>query len=118
MFCMKKILFPSFLIFVFYFPLFLFGNEKEISQTTCKQKEETVKTIYQLLPDSERSCTEIAKLVLTEEDEEGEKLDREYSELFLKVCELKRKKRSLDDIKENLGLSKPCNSLPNVSKKN
>lgn len=118
MFCMKKIIFPSFLILVFYFPLFLFGNEKETSQTICKQKEETVNTIYQLLPDSERSCAEIAKLVLTEEDEEGEKLDKEYSELFLKVCELKRKKRSLDDIKENLGLSKQCNSLPNVSKKN
>lgn len=118
MFCMKKIQLPLHLFFLVFFPLFLFGNEKEPSPTTCKQKEETVKTIFELLPESERSCTEIAKLVLTEEDEEGEKLDKEYNHLFLKVCELKRKKRSLDDIKESLGLTKQCNSLPNLSKKN
>ncbi|EKJ85793.1 hypothetical protein CLV96_3051 [Leptospira meyeri] len=61
---------------------------------------------------------DIAKLVLTDEDEEGEKLDKEYAELFLKVCELKRKKLSLDEIRENLGIIKQCNMAANLSKKN
>lgn len=118
MFCMKKNPIVCSLLLIFIFPFFLYGIEKENSATNCKQKEETVKTIYQLLPESERSCSEIAKLVIVEEDEEGEKLDKEYNDLFLKVCELKRKKRSLEEIRENLGLSKQCNSLNSVSKKN
>ncbi|MBM9590682.1 hypothetical protein JWG41_09525 [Leptospira sp. 201903075] len=96
----------------------LLGKEKQPTGASCKQKEETVKTIFQLLPESERSCVDIAKLVLTEEDEEGEKLDKEYSELFLKVCELKRKKLSLEEIRENLGITKQCSLAVNVSKKN
>ncbi|MCW7490774.1 hypothetical protein [Leptospira meyeri] len=96
----------------------LIGKEKQTSNVPCKQKEETVKTIFQLLPESERSCMDIAKLVLTDEDEEGEKLDKEYAELFLKVCELKRKKLSLDEIRENLGIIKQCNMAANLSKKN
>ncbi|MBL0953968.1 MAG: hypothetical protein IBJ01_04300 [Leptospira sp.] len=118
MFCMKKFTFLFFYFSLPFFSIFLFGIEKTNLEVTCKQKEETVKTIYQLLPDSERSCPEIAKLVLTEEDEEGEKLDKEYQELFLKVCELKRKKRTLEEIRDNLGLSKQCNSYQSVTKKN
>ncbi|ABZ95873.1 hypothetical protein EHQ92_15675 [Leptospira biflexa] len=118
MFCMKKIPFLCFTLILCSFPFFLFGNEKVNSKAQCQQKEETVRTIFQLLPESERSCVEIAKLVIVEEDEEGEKLDKEYNELFLKVCELKRKKRSLDEIRENLGLSKQCNSLQDLTKKN
>ncbi|MCT8335433.1 hypothetical protein NUH30_17255 [Leptospira sp. 85282-16] len=107
-----------FLIFLFFFLTSLYGKEKHPSSVSCKQKEETVKTIFQLLPDSERSCVDIAKLVLTEEDEEGEKLDKEYAELFLKVCELKRKKLSLEEIRENLGFPKQCTIAVNVQKKN
>ncbi|MCG6146226.1 hypothetical protein [Leptospira bandrabouensis] len=110
---------PFLSIFLFVFCLFsLFGKEKNSANVSCKQKEETVKTIFQLLPDSERSCIDIAKLVLTEEDEEGEKLDKEYTELFLKVCELKRKKLSLEEIRENLGFTKQCSIAVNVLKKN
>ncbi|MBM9547472.1 hypothetical protein JWG40_10635 [Leptospira sp. 201903074] len=96
----------------------LVGKEKQPTNVSCKQKEETVKTIFQLLPESERSCVDIAKLVLTEEDEEGEKLDKEYADLFLKVCELKRKKLSLEEIRENLGIAKQCAIAVNMSKKN
>ncbi|XDD48483.1 hypothetical protein AB3N60_17940 [Leptospira sp. WS39.C2] len=115
---MKNFLSLALLFCIIVSPKLVFGIEKENTQTTCKQKDETVKTIFQLLPESERSCAEIAKLVLTEEDEEGEKLDKEYNDLFLKVCELKRKKRSLEEIRENLGLPKQCNSLQTVTKKN
>ncbi|WP_208729532.1 hypothetical protein [Leptospira congkakensis] len=94
------------------------GKEKQANVVSCKQKEETVKTIFQLLPESERSCVDIAKLVLTEEDEDGEKLDKEYADLFLKVCELKRKKLSLEEIRENLGIAKQCAIAVNVTKKN
>ncbi|TGL09361.1 hypothetical protein EHQ43_00320 [Leptospira bouyouniensis] len=118
MFCMKKNPIVNSFLLISILPFFLYGIEKENSATNCKQKEETVKTIYQLLPDSERSCVEIAKLVIVEEDEDGEKLDKEYNDLFLKVCELKRKKRSLEEIRENLGLSKQCNSLNSITKKN
>ncbi|TGL48504.1 hypothetical protein EHQ55_09605 [Leptospira meyeri] len=115
---MYKIRFSSlFLTFLICFST-LIGKEKQTSTVPCKQKEETVKTIFQLLPESERSCMDIAKLVLTDEDEEGEKLDKEYAELFLKVCELKRKKLSLDEIRENLGIIKQCNMAANLSKKN
>ncbi|XDD44668.1 hypothetical protein AB3N58_16365 [Leptospira sp. WS60.C2] len=96
----------------------VYGQGKSNAQTACQQKEETIKTIFQLLPESERSCSEIAKLVLTEEDEEGEKLDTEYQSLFLKVCELKRQKHTLEEIREHLGLPKQCNSLSNAVKKN
>lgn len=118
MFCMKKIPNVCSFLLICIFPFLLYGVERENSTTNCKQKEETVKTIYQLLPESERSCLEIAKLVIVEEDEDGEKLDKEYNDLFLKVCELKRKKRSLEEIRENLGLSKQCNSLNSITKKN
>ncbi|WP_207762302.1 hypothetical protein [Leptospira harrisiae] len=115
---MYKIRF-SLLLYIFLISLSsLIGKEKQFSTVPCKQKEETVKTIFQLLPESERSCVDIAKLVLTEEDEEGEKLDKEYVELFLKVCELKRKKLSLEEIRENLGITKQCNMAVNISKKN
>ncbi|TGK54449.1 hypothetical protein EHQ16_12095 [Leptospira kanakyensis] len=96
----------------------ILGKEKQPNGVSCKQKEETVKTIFQLLPESERSCVDIAKLVLTEEDEDGEKLDKEYADLFLRVCELKRKKLSLEEIRENLGITKQCVIAVNVSKKN
>lgn len=115
MFKIRFLLFP--LIF-FNFHFTLVAKEKQPTGVSCKQKEETVKTIFQLLPESEKSCHDIAKLVLTEEDEEGEKLDKEYAELFLKVCELKRKKLSLEEIRENLGIAKQCAIAVNVSKKN
>ncbi|XDD56179.1 hypothetical protein AB3N62_17720 [Leptospira sp. WS4.C2] len=115
---MFKIRLPLLLLFFLIFLSSLFAKEKQQPAVSCKQKEETVKTIFQLLPESERSCVDIAKLVITEEDEEGEKLDKEYTELFLKVCELKRKKLSLEEIRENLGIAKQCSIAVNVSKKN
>ncbi|EMY67855.1 hypothetical protein LEP1GSC199_1192 [Leptospira vanthielii serovar Holland str. Waz Holland = ATCC 700522] len=115
---MYKIPLSFHILFFLVFLTSLSGKEKQPTSVSCKQKEETVKTIFQLLPESERSCVDIAKLVLTEEDEDGEKLDKEYAELFLKVCELKRKKLSLEEIRENLGITKQCTIAVNVSKKN
>lgn len=118
MLLMAKFRILSLTLILVLFSFSIQGKEKQPSGASCKQKEETVKTIFQLLPESERSCVDIAKLVLTEEDEEGEKLDKEYTELFLKVCELKRKKLSLEEIRENLGITKQCTIAVNVSKKN
>ncbi|MDF3819941.1 hypothetical protein P3G55_08535 [Leptospira sp. 96542] len=103
----KKTVFCIFLIFSFGS---VFGIEKSDSkkQVICNQKRETVNTIFRHLPESERSCAEIAKLVLTEEDEDGEKLSSDYNALFLQVCELKRKQLSLEEIQSSLGLSKDC----------
>lgn len=87
---------------------FGFAAPQKESNSTCHKKTETVETVFDLLPETEKSCEEIAKIVIQEEDDEGNQIHPEYKELFLQVCQLKKKGIGLKEIKLNLGLPVIC----------
>ncbi|MCZ8343361.1 MAG: hypothetical protein O9301_10045 [Leptospira sp.] len=79
-----------------------------VKPNDCRQKISTVETIYELLPETSKSCEEIAKIVIQDEDEDGNQIQPEYKELFLTVCGWKKQGKSLPEMKQNLGLPNSC----------
>ncbi len=65
---------------------------------SVSKKISTIETIYELLPETSKSCEEIAKIVIQDEDEEGNQIQPEYKELFLAVCGWKKQGKSLPEM--------------------
>lgn len=102
-----KFLGYSLLVFsVLRFPIL--SAPDQVKPNECKQKISTIETIYELLPETSKSCEEIAKIVIQDEDQEGNQIQPEYKELFLAVCGWKKQGKSLPEMKQNLGLPNSC----------
>lgn len=76
----------------------------------CTWKETAFPTIYQLLPESKRSCLEILQRTFPEGPNEEQTLSPEYKTFFLAICEGKKLKSSEEDLRRSLGLLSECKS--------